>query len=43
LTAKPGITLAERKMTLAERGFEAGSLRTLWSPRRRLEQRRKKA
>lgn len=34
--AKPGITLAELKARLAERGIEAGDLSTLWRTLRRI-------
>ena len=35
-TAKPGITLAEIKAALAERGIEGGHISTIWSTLRRL-------
>jgi transposase len=35
-TTKPGITLAEIKSALAERGIEAGHISTVWSTLRRL-------
>ena len=34
--AKPGITLAEIKVALAERGIEAGHISTIWGALRRL-------
>lgn len=35
-SAKPGITLAEIKAALAERGIAAGHLSTIWTTLRRL-------
>ena len=35
-SAKPGITLAEIKAALAERGIEGGHISTIWSMLRRL-------
>lgn len=35
-SAKPGITLAEIKAALGERGIEAGHISTIWSTLRRL-------
>ena len=35
-TAKPGITLAEIKAALAERGIDGGHISTIWSTLRRL-------
>ena len=40
--AKPGITLAELRTALAERGIAVGSLTTVWSTLRRLGLRHKK-
>src|SRR3712207_7951456 len=40
--AKPGITLAELRAALAERGIVVGSLTTIWSTLRRLGLRHKK-
>ena len=40
--AKPGITLAEIRDALVERGIEPGSLTTIWSTLRRLGLRHKK-
>jgi transposase len=43
LTAeKPGITLAELRTALAERGIVVGSLTTIWTTRRRLGRRHQK-
>ena len=42
-TASKGITLAELRAALAERGIAAGSLTTLWSTLRRLGLRHKKS
>ena len=41
--ASKGITLAELRAALAERGIEVGSLTTLWSTLRRLGLRHKKS
>jgi putative transposase len=41
-TAKAGITLAELRAELTERGIEAGSLTTIWATLRRLGLRHKK-
>jgi transposase len=40
--AKPGITLAELRAALAERGIVVGSLTTIWTTLRRLDLRHKK-
>jgi transposase len=40
--AKPGITLAELRAALAERGIMVGSLTTIWTALRRLGLRHKK-
>src|SRR5688500_3143572 len=40
-TAKPGITLAELRAALAERGIVVGSLTTIWTTLRRLGLRHK--
>ena len=42
-TAKAGITLAELRAELTERGIEAGSLTTIWATLRRLGLRHKKS
>ncbi len=41
--AKPGITLAEIRAALMERGVRAGSLATVWATLRRLDLRHKKS
>ncbi len=41
-TARPGITLAEVRDVLVERGIEPGSLTTIWATLRRLGLRHKK-